>query len=293
MSYNNGSVWPFMSGFVAWAQYNRGQPLAGFATWSSIARLTGAMAPGAVPELMNGDRYRAGERAVPHQLFSSWAVLVPAVRGLLGLAVDRTALQSTTLSFAPHLPAHWPFLRFARYPTGSGSLSGEVRRERNLLIIHLEHESSERLRAELRPALPLGAEVRRVLVDGKPVKFSTQDVDSVTQVSFEFVLGRKAEVVIEYDDGVGIVPVAPRPEPGERSTALKILRARSEQQDQNHLLELTLAGLGGRTYSLDLISTVPALTAEGARVQKTSDGYRLEISFEGSGYVTRTVRVRF
>ena len=44
-------------------------------------------------------------RSVPHQLFSSSAVIHPIVRGLLGLGGD--AFEGV-FSFVPHLPSHWP-----------------------------------------------------------------------------------------------------------------------------------------------------------------------------------------
>jgi hypothetical protein len=60
-------------------------------------------------------------------------------------------------------------------------------------------------------------------------------------------------------------------------------------------MQLSLAGLGGRKYTLDLLTTVANLTAEGATVEKTENGYRLEISFEGpeNEYVTRQIRLRW
>lgn len=78
ISYNNGTVWPFMQAFVAVAQFRNGDVQNGVATLRNTARLTGLQSPGALPEHMNGDRYLAGERSVPHQLFSSVAVIVAA-----------------------------------------------------------------------------------------------------------------------------------------------------------------------------------------------------------------------
>lgn len=290
VSYNNGSVWPFMSGFVALAQYRQKCLLAAFHTWSSLTRLTGLMSPGALPELMTGDRFRPAERAVPHQLFSSVAVVLPAVRGLLGLEYDAGARR---LRFSPQLPAHWPFVRFARFATGTGHLSGEILQQINRMTIRLAYEGNEPAQAALTPALPLGARVQRVLLDGKPVKFATSDAGDATYVSFGFQLTPHVEVIIEHEAGLGIVPVAPRPEPGDRTTALKILHVTHTPKDKGGEVELTLAGLGGRTYNLKLITALPSLTAEGATVHKTDNGYRLEISFEGSDYVTRQIRLRF
>src|SRR5215472_16405664 len=76
VSYNNGTVWPFMQTFVALAQFRYGDPLNGCRTLKNTALLTGLQSPGALPEHMNGDRFLPGERSVPHQLFSSVAVVL-------------------------------------------------------------------------------------------------------------------------------------------------------------------------------------------------------------------------
>lgn len=282
LSYNNGSVWPFMSGFVAWAQHKHDRLLGGFAPWSSTARLTGLMSPGALPELMNGDRFRPGERSVPHQLFSSVGVVVPAVRGLLGLEVFT---PKESIFVQPQLPAHWPFVRFSRFALWGSYLSGEVRHQPGRITITLEYDSKEEVMVHLNPTLPVGARVRRVLLNSRPSSFY--------QLNFGISLTKAAEVVIEYEGGIGIVPPEPRPEPGDRTTALKIIRVEHDPQKTPRAINLTLAGLGGRTYHLDLVTSVPSLTAEGATVRKTDKGYRLEISFEGSDYVTRQIRLRF
>lgn len=97
------------------------------------------------------------------------------------------------------------------------------------------------------------------------------------------------DLVIEYEGGIGIVPVTPRPEPGERSTSLKILEVQSSSNDSACSLRLSVAGIGGNTYSLQAITTLPNLRADSLRLQKTNFGFEIEIPFSGSGYVTRQV----
>ena len=95
ISYNNGTVWPFMQTFVALAQFRYGDAMNGCLTLHNTARLTGLQSPGALPEHMNGDRYLAGERSVPHQLFSSVAVVLAA-----------TAWQASKVQCQPPAPPH-------------------------------------------------------------------------------------------------------------------------------------------------------------------------------------------
>jgi len=309
LSYNNGTAWPFMSGFAAWAQYRRGLPLSAFSIWSSVARLTGLSSPGGVPELMNGDRYLPGEFAVPHQLFSSDGVILPAVRGVLGLEMAGPssgrdgALQ---VSISPNLSADWPFLRFQRYAIGDGHLSGEILQRPSETTLRLAYEGTSPIRVTIAPALPAAARVKSVRLDGQPVKFSIGDFGSFLRVETAPVILRASQQLtfaVEYEGGIAIVPPAPHPQLGDRTSSLKILEVQSSQsnssasQNSQCLLQLTLAGIAGRTYPLQIISTLPNLHAGGLKLDKTESGYLLHIPFDSANpaaanstsYVTRQV----
>lgn len=294
VSYNNGTVWPFMSGIVAWAQYSQGHPLAGFATLSSIAHLTGVQSPGHMPEHLNGDRNTPGARSVPHQLFSSVGVIVPFIRGLLGLRVwppkplgETRAWQS--FDFGPFLPANWDGLRFRRFSLRGHLVSGEIRRKPGRLEIKLEKEDDADLPISMPLPLPLGATLRRVLIDGMPAQSAPSQSAEATVAWTQLELKRRTEVVVEYEGGIGIVPVAPRPAPGDRTTSLKILNVAQQAENKTCPLQVTVAGLGGRTYALDLVTTLPQIRAEGFTLRKTENGFRLDVPFEGTDYVTRQV----
>jgi mannosylglycerate hydrolase MGH1-like protein len=294
LSYNNGTAWPFMSGFAAWAQYRHGLPLSGFSIWSSVARLTGLSSPGGVPELMNGDRYLPGEFAVPHQLFSSDGVILPAVRGVLGLETRGPSSgpdPSLQVSFAPNLPADWPFLRFERYAIGDGHLSGEILQQPSQTTLQLAYDGKSPVLVSLSPSLPAAAHVKSVLLDGKAAKYSVKEFGSFVRVEVALVTVRSSQkltLVVNYDGGIAIVPPSPHPQPGERTSSLKILDVQSNQsspspsQHSGCLLRLTVAGLAGRTYPLQLITTLPNLHAGSLQLEKTQTGYTLQIPFESS-----------
>jgi hypothetical protein len=295
LSYNNGSAWPFISGIAAWAEYRQGLPLAGFSLWNSLANLTGFSSPGMLPELMNGDRYLPGEHAVPHQLFSSVGVVLPAVRGLLGLESDvfgKAPEAGLQVTFSPNLPADWPFLRFRQFALGEGRLSGEILQQSGQTTLHLQYEGSSPLRMMLAPSLPALSHVKAVRLDGKLQKFSVREFGSFLRVEIAPVtLPRSQQLTlsVDFEGGVGIVPVLPRPEPGERSSSLKIIDVQSSHQDSACQLRLTVAGIGGRTYSLRAITPLPNLQATGLQLHKVETGYEIDVPFAGSGYVTRRV----
>jgi hypothetical protein len=71
--------------------------------------------------------------------------------------------------------------------------------------------------------------------------------------------------------------------------SLKILDVQSNTQNPKCLAQLTLSGLGGRTYPLQIISSLPNLKAGRFKLDKIDRGYVLQIPFEGLNYGVRQV----
>jgi hypothetical protein len=283
-----------MNTFVSWAEYNAGNSVAGFQSLRATANLTGIQSPGYMPEHMNGDRFLPGERSVPHQLFSSVGVLVPAVRGLLGVSVKVTpssSSMSAVIDFHPRVPAGWPSFRFSNVALAGGMMSGEVRRDRQATVVNLSSQAPH-IPARVRVAIPipLAARVRRVTLDGRPAKFELRHNGDTDAAFIETQLVPHLEAVVEYDGGIEIVPPTIDPAPGERSSSLKIIR--TSLVDDHHL-DVSVAGLGGCTYTLEFVSQFPQLTADGVKITKTPTGFRAEIPFEDTGYSTRLLHISF
>lgn len=127
LSYNNGTAWPFAGGFVAWAQYRNGQPLAGYQSLLSLAHLTGAQVPGGMPEHMVGNRNEPGARSVPRQLFSSWSLITPVVRGMLAEAPHRSAIRVVPVRPAPERGAANTSMKILDVVQDDGARSVTVR----------------------------------------------------------------------------------------------------------------------------------------------------------------------
>jgi hypothetical protein len=196
------------------------------------------------------------------------------------------------ISFEPNLPADWPFLRFQRYAIGDGHLSGEILQQRLQTILHVTYDGKSSISAKLAPAVPAVAHVKSVRLDGRPVKFSMRDEGSFLRVEIAPVTLRASQsltVAVEYEGGIGVVPSMPHPEPGERTTSMKILDVQSNTQNPKCLVQLTLSGLGGKTYPLQVVSTLPNLNADSFKIDKTDTGYMLQIAFEGRNYAVRQV----
>ena len=291
VSYPDGTAWPFINTFVSRAEYAHGNPVAGFAALSNVARLTGIQAPGDMPEHMNGDRYLAGQRSVPHQLFSSVGVVVPTVRGLLGLGTENSGANKAgrrVLRFHPQPPANWSFLRFSGYVAGGDRVSGEVTQEPGRTTVHLHVDGTEPMTAEVAVPIPLLAKIRRVTLNGRRWSFQPKQIGGSSGADVLFPLQGDADVRVDYDGGIGIVPPQAKPAAGQRTSSLKVMSIRVIAPSS---LELVVAGRVGGGNTLDLITTSDELVAKGADVEKTAAGYRLTIPFQSPDYATRVIRI--
>lgn len=134
LSYNDGSVWPFVTGFAIQAQFRHGEAAGGLSHLLGLASATGLQGHGFMPEYLSGDRFQALPRSVPHQLFSSSPIVEGALSGLLGLDGDALA---GTVRVAPRVPADWPEVEFAGYRVGGSVVSGTVRRSPGNLSIEV------------------------------------------------------------------------------------------------------------------------------------------------------------
>lgn len=100
--YNEGAVWPFLTGITALGDFAVGRGDAGWAKLVATARLTTSEALGRTPEVLSGARERSLDTSVPHQLFSSMAVVAPLVSGVFGWEPDALAGR---IVLRPCLPA--------------------------------------------------------------------------------------------------------------------------------------------------------------------------------------------
>ncbi len=123
LGYNDGSVWPFVTAQAAMALFRNGQPAAAYRYLHGMAQATGLSGAGFISEYFSGDRFAEGPRAVPHQLFSSVAMVHPLISGMLGLEPDA---MNNRLHINPHLPCGLGPVRFDDYRVGKSRLSGVI-----------------------------------------------------------------------------------------------------------------------------------------------------------------------
>ncbi len=151
MGYNQGAVWPFITGLAAYADFERGRGDAGYAKVRAVAELTFAEALGRTPELLSGARPRTLDASVPNQMFSAMATVGPAVRGLLGV---RPSAMDNVLELSPCFPAGWEEARLDNLRFGQRRLDVRIRREGETYHVDYalrSHDGAPLPRIELRP----------------------------------------------------------------------------------------------------------------------------------------------
>jgi len=278
--YNTGSVFPYLTGFAVLALYRHGLLDAAWQMLASQVRLTGFSGLGFVPEHLRGARAEAPPRGVPHQVFSSAAVIQGIAYGLIGIHPDAPV---RSLVWRPAPPASWDGfavrdlrlgdhrmdLRYIVEPAGDATrirMSAILKRGEpfELCCQPWLPPLSEVLEGP--PARPCGASLR---VEHPPIAVTDR-----TEVSFAVRRGPTLEV-------------EPRPlEPGAPSREPRIVGPWTEGQEA--LWEIW--GRAGETARLRLRSD-RACAFEGARVEDQHLLVDLPPDREGA-FTHRVVRAR-
>jgi glycogen debranching enzyme len=279
LSYNNGAVWPFLTGFAALALYAEHRAPAAWAYLDGTADLTFLEARGFIPELLSGDRLRSLDEAVPHQLFATTGFMSTVVRGLLGLAVQASAGGSplddgAALRLAPQVPPTWRSARFANLRFRDATFDLEMTRTDTSItaLVTPRSGSAVPLRLELR--LPLGASLVAAGGPGGPVIGA--DAARGVSVTFAARVSRSERFTARFSPGFDVWPVQTPLRLGDRSTRLRIVDATFGGRE----VRVRLQGLAGRRYLLDLAAPAGIGSLTGAReVGVSGSVHRLEVAF--------------
>jgi len=261
LSYNDGSVWPFVTGFVAMAEYHHRLPVAGLQHLFGLAAMTGYSGAGFLSEYYSGDRAQALPRSVPHQLFSSSAIVHPLVSGMLGLDGDA---MSGTLRVAPQIPPDWGSVKFENYRVGQSLVSGEFQRSSGMIRVQLRLNGPP-LRVLFEPVLPVGS---RILKGSAP--------DSAYQ----------------FEEGVTFLPELIRPNPGDRPRLVRLVEAREELGGRGVLL--ALQGPQGTTQDVRVWKGAQWSPAAGVPArQERGEIWTMRVSFPASAQAFSQTELRF
>ena len=282
LHYNNGAVWPFVTGFVSLAEYRYHNAAAGLHALHAIARTGFDHSMGRNPEVISGRLYKPLDTAVPQQFFATSMVLTPLIRGLLGIDVDAPRRHVT---IAPHLPPEWDSVAVDNVPIGADRIAFVVTRTAGRVTLSMRRRGAGALPidVEFAPALPLGA---KVTTDGAVVTRTPGDVHAGVRA----VVTDTAHLAVAFTGGWSITPPASSPAVGARSTAPRIVSERLATSAAAPY-DVELEGLAGQAYTFAIV----APTAEAARhlVVRVSNGATQTAQTSAGDSTTRRVTIIF
>lgn len=276
LHYNNGAVWPFVTGWVALAQYRYGNPSAGYFALSAIARTTFDESRGRNAEVISGRLYKPLDTAVPQQFFATSMVVTPFVRGLLGLDVDASNAKVT---LAPQLPPGWDRVVIRNIAVGGTLLDAEVTHSGGRYSAAIRRRGPARpVSVTFAPSLPLGAKTL-----SQPPTRSVSD---------------SALLEVRYEGGWQMELATPVARIGERSQNPRIL---SETVDATGAYTATLEGRAGSSLVLSTFGPVHNATLSAGSIAPLADSragtrqtWRITFPANGTnadGYVTVVARL--
>jgi glycogen debranching enzyme len=258
MHYNMGAVWPFVTGFVIWGQYNYQRPWAGYPLLDALKQLTFHWAPGRHPELLSGRFYRPLDTAVPHQFFATSMLVSPLVYGLLGWEPDAPRKRAV---LAPQLPPSWSRVGVKRLRVGGSAVAAEIEQAAGRQVIRLSATGGP-VDVILVPMLPAGASAARLTLDGVARETTEQPgPPGAERRGLVAAVGDTPRTVeITWRGGLAVEPPAVALTPGQESEGLRVL----DFQPAGGGWLLDLEGAPGRAYVVALYGApVRAVVASG------------------------------
>jgi hypothetical protein len=247
LHYNNGTVWPFVTGFLSLAQYRYDNPYAGREQLDAIWGTASLWGLGRNPEVFSGATYEPLETAVPQQFFATSMVLTPYVRGALGLEADA---PRGVLTVAPRLFDRPGDVAVHHVRAGGLVLDVSYTVRDTLFAVAVRRVSgSGPLTLQFEPALAPGAGVRAVTAGGRAIPFHVRSSGRAELVSFEVALADSAGIVVRHTPGWRLDLRQDGPQRGARSRHLKILDARVD----GGAFVVAVEGLAGATYDLGVV----------------------------------------
>jgi len=287
IAYNNGAVWPFLTGYVAMAEYNNNFSYAGFTHLKQMANNVFQNSLGNYNELFSGEFFKPVSTSVPHQLFSTSPVVTSTVRGVFGLKGN--ALEKTII-VSPKLPADWDYAKLVNFRLGNELFEISLKKAKRLLIINLNRNSLNKFTGIFNLHFGLFTKIDEVKFNGDMVDFDIINERQCIIAHFENELRKINEIEVHFQQGIEILSVYSQSEIGENVNSLKITDYFSEGEN----LVIVTEGIAGRIYNLKLKSGFKIEKVESCDITGINeDYYELEIKFDGKKgkYVKKELRI--
>jgi hypothetical protein len=225
-------------------------------------------------ELFSGAQNIWPQEGVAHQGFSSTGVVLPLVRGLLGL--DGSALKRK-ISFRPSFPADWTSVSISNGKVGQARFSLEYTRAKDSVMLRIKSEKAAGFDLTFEPAFGLGTKVLAATRNGSPLVYAADERPSAQAVRprAEFALSGDDTVEMRFAPAPEVIPPDVPTITGDLSRGLRIIGTGLAGRD----LKISLEGLAGETYTLEVLNGDRVEFASGGEF----DGRKLKVAFPAGG----------
>ncbi|MCJ7644604.1 MAG: GH116 family glycosyl hydrolase [Candidatus Aminicenantes bacterium] len=283
LNYNYGAAWPFLTSWVALAQFKHDFLVQGYNSLMTSVRHTFDNGLGCVTEVFSGAQNIWPQEAVAHQGFCSAGVVLPFVRGLLGLEGNAPGKR---IVFGPRFPADWNEVGIENFRVGEETISIGYERRDGEIEVTVGSENKAGFQMMFSPAMGLGTKVLRARVNGKPAEIEAGQGLSFQAVrpAVEFPLTGKDTIVLEFEPSVEVLPPPVRTRTGDADRGLKIIRT----ELAGNKLRVVVEGLSGEIYDLPITNAVRVVSARGAELDGGTLVIRIPDKPEG-GFVRHEI----
>ncbi len=258
LNYNYGAVWPFLTSWVATAQYKHGFALQGYHSLMSSVRHTFDNALGSVTEVFSGTHNIWPQEAVAHQGFCTAGVVLPLVRGMLGLEADAS---QKTISFSPQIPADWKSLTIKNYRVGDDYFSFEYRDSGNKRSWKVSTTGNVEYFLRFKQRLSPAAKVTslRAFDNGPDIRGTVGESSLVLETP---VRGTRT-IEMQVEGGFELLPPEIRTATGDPNKGLKIVSTSWSGKKLTVLVD----GLANETYELKFVNGEAIASVQGGILQ--------------------------
>jgi len=283
LNYNYGAAWPFLTSWVAVAQFKHDFLVQGHNSLMSSVRHTFDNGLGYVTEVFSGAQNIWPQEAVAHQGFCSAGVVLPFVRGLLGLEGNAPGKR---IIFEPRFPADWGEASIENFRLGGEVVSIRYERQDGRIVVTAWSENKAGFQMTFSPALGPGTKVLRARVNGTPADIKADSGLSLQAVRpvVEFPLTGQDTIVLEFEPSAEVLPPPVRTRTGDADHGLKIIRT----ELAGNKLRVVVEGLSGEIYDLPITNAVRVVSVQGAELDGGTLVIRIPNKPEG-GFVRHEI----
>jgi hypothetical protein len=268
--YHQGSVWPLYTGWTALAEYRYGRPVQGYTRIMNNLLIKEHWNRGYVEEVMDGAAYEPAG-VCSHQCWSETNAIHPVMEGLLGWFPDAPAGKA---GLHPRLPVQWDSLEVRNLRCGEQRLSVRFVRseERQRWVFSRSGRGS--LELHFAPQLAAGERITGARVGGAELALPAGRRRGLPEPAFRLDIGDSLVLDLRTQGGLSLLPLVPRPRPGDPSGRLRIV-------DQSYRDGVLTAELEGPSGGSGLFRVRP-LAGQDLRIEGRvyrSEGARLPVGF--------------